>query len=455
MRKVKGLKLNYAPKWEIADKRVDKLDKKRVELNRLHSLIELELMPNPNVCPSLETIKKRRALIKSMETSIGRIGSSRLKGFDKLVLEDIMDNVRKARADDSYFHNNSRNITLGRLLTSLFGKSAYTRILSMARPENLDHKAIHDYYDIMHDMWNSALDSSMLLNGESFKDLRKQLFDHVKKYKKSIDELYKSLGILDQPLDYRIEVEQSDADFSHCDNCNSLLVLDPDRVPTFRAKKGGNEYTTHTATGLIIGIHEYAHGLQHAVSEECMPDGLKYDDVNFSRISHGPACEGVALFAEDIGISWMRANRENLEISENDLHLVEVSRKAYVPEKILEAVYGLLVMDYMNSKAPAHWKKEAHKKLAEISGLKVLSRDNNRFGEPDFSDTLLRLSYILGERRIKKIAGEARKERGLRNSHGEGLILQALMTGAWTNPRCQRKFVLEYFIPQARKDGYL
>jgi len=448
------LKLCYEPKWEIEDKRVEKLDKKRVKLNRYYSLIELELFQNPNVCPSLETISQRRALIKSMETSMGRIEASptKLKGFDELVFEDIKETVKKARADDSYFHNPHRNLTLGQLLTALFGRSAYTRILSMARSENLDHKALHDYYNVLHDMWTSAVDSSVILNGESFKDLRKKLIEHVKKYRASVDTFYRSLKILSQSIDYKVEVDHSGADFSCWDNCNKLMVLDPDRIPSFKTKEG---YTTHTSTGLVITIHEFGHGLQHAISKICMPEGLHYDDITFSRISHGTVCEGTALFAEDLGLQWMRANRGKINLEENELRIAEISRAAYVSDKIIEVAHGLLEMENSNSNAPAHWKMEVHKKLAEITGLKVVLKDNNRFGEPSFDDILLHLSYIMGERRIRKTADRVRKEIGYKNSHGKGLLLQSLMTGAWTSPKCQERFILEHLIPRARHDDYL
>ncbi|MBW3023073.1 hypothetical protein KY308_03140 [Candidatus Woesearchaeota archaeon] len=47
------MKLFYEPKWEIQDERVEKLDYKRMQLNKLYSLIDMEVSANPCVSPSL------------------------------------------------------------------------------------------------------------------------------------------------------------------------------------------------------------------------------------------------------------------------------------------------------------------------------------------------------------------------------------------------------------------
>ncbi|MBW3023074.1 hypothetical protein KY308_03145 [Candidatus Woesearchaeota archaeon] len=392
-----------------------------------------------------------------MTRSIYSIESSKKKpkGFDRLVLEDIKDTVEKSRADDFYFHNNRSNMTLGTLLSKLFGRGAYTRILSMVRPENLGHKALHEYYSEMYDVWNTSLDTDLVLDRDSYKDFRKKLTDAVKKYRKPIEDFYKSLGIIETPLNYTLEIS-TEGLWSFWEPEHNLMTVSPDRMPIF---KRGGKYVIHTATGLAIGTHEFAHALQHEISKRCMPPGLSYDTIHFSRISHGPVCEGTATYAGTLGLQWMKKNMTKLGISSEDLRLVEVYENAYNEEKKLEVAHGLLEMEYFNKlsndNVPEHWKIEAHKRLAEITGLKVTFKDSYRFDDPSFEEILLCLSYITGKPRIEKLANKVKKAIYPRNHAGKGVILQALLTGSWTNPKCQEEFIFKHYIPRALKDDVL
>src|SRR3989344_445715 len=272
------MKLYYEPKWEIKDPRVESLDEKRIKLNRFYSILEMQREASPRICQSLETISRRRDLICYMEKKIKNLesGKKAIEGFDRVVLDDIKDNVRKARADDSYFHNPKSKLTLGVYLATLFGRGAYSKISGIARPERLDHEALHDYYDAMHDIWAESLDSSIIIDRKSFDSQKHKLLEVAKSYKEQINQFYEHIAVVDTPLGYSMDFAQSGTGFSYWDGSNLLMVLDPDKIPVYKTK---DKYVIHKTTGLLIGIHEFAHALEEIISQKCMPRGLDRKSV--------------------------------------------------------------------------------------------------------------------------------------------------------------------------------
>ncbi len=454
------MKLKYTQRWVIKDKRISELDKQRIQLNKLTSMLYYQTKEDPQIFISLTTLEKRRKLMKKMQREIKKIYNSTqyLESFDELVLRDIEATVRKTIAEDDYFYNMKVNKPIGNFLSKVFGRAAYSRLLNMAKPENLDHKAIHKKYALLHSVLSRSLDSEIILERTTYSRLRGLLESQLNDIKKVVDSFYVSLGMLDKNPEYTIELAPSNIGFSYWEGHNFLMAIDPDKIFCYNKAGKEKEYIFNRAFAFVIGVHELAHGLEEKISEN-MPSGLRYAPETYNSLCHGVVTEGVALEVEKFFISWAKQHQNKYKFSKFDLDLMNYYIKSYIDEKVPWVFHDIselqeIERDY-NPKLPEQFGIKAHKKLASVTRVKRYQKDYYLFNDREFSETLDQMIYIFGKEHISNLIEKIKKVIDIRSCEGKRLAIQAIATGFWCDAKAQEHFILEHYLPRAEKDGLI
>ncbi len=450
----------YVQKWTIKNKAVAKLDRRRAELNKLSSILDSQLIPDPRVCISLRTIRERRNLAKDLDKQIKKIYESDdknfPKGFDYLVLRDIEKNARKLLAEDSYLYDNKSKTTIGRFLSDIFGRASYSTLLDMAKPKNFDHDAIHKKSSLFHSLLYRSLDSSMILERDSFAGVKKKLMSQLGTVKRIANDFYLSLGMIKKNPQYKIELAPADIGFSYWDGNHFLMAIDPDKIPYYISKTKEKEYLFNNAMALLIGVHELGHGLEEKISEN-MPKGLKHDSETYNLLLHGPTCEGFALQTEKFFAKWAKKHAEKYNLSKLDMDIINAYLKAYMPEKlpsILHSILELKEREGMYTKTlPQQWQVDAHDKLRESTGVKRYLKDYYLFDEEEIDSVVQQLCYVFGDRNMSNMIKKIKRAVDIRSYVGQSLALNALSTGFWCDPKIQEEFIFKHYLPRAENDG--
>ncbi len=452
------MELIYAPKWGIEDDRVQELDHCRVELNELDSILALERKHNSE---SLETIEQKRKKINSLKKAISAIKKNPPKGFDALVLEDIEENVERNLAEYRHFHeddvkNPEKNTKLAKYLAAIFGRATYTNLIAMARPKNLDHVTIHEYFKMLNDIQVSSFPPGLITGSDRFKKIKGDVHKLLNKYKEQFGLMFNDLGIIrrESDSDYMIDISPDDDTSWH--TFHDVMSINVSEMPYYKKKRRG-DYEFIKPMGFLVGVHENVHRLHEEISELCMPFGLRENPKASSPTCHKTPSEGVSEYSAEVALPWVTKNIAMLELNEEECKLANLYVQLATSCLIKRTLFGVLWYKHMEDDdkkgMPESAKVEARKEFVRITGDTRALTDYEYYQIMDMDEILDNMSYIFGKRRIERIAYEARKKHNIRNN--DGLILQALMTGIWTSEYAQLKFVRDHYIPRAIEDGYL
>jgi len=443
-------KFNHQPKFEIENPDVKKLDFLRVQLNKNKNMLLYQIYGDPDAYVSLETISKIRGLVDRIKREGKKIDKKNIPLFDSLVLQDIKRNVKIVETDHNYFDNPKSRMTLGSWFSGVFGNSAYSDLLDSISPESFPHKKMHKNSELFYSMNSRGLFADIIFNSqdtEFTRVMKDKMISELSKSKEIIDAFYKEIGVTNITPEYKFQFSPSSYGFSFWDNPNLLASIDSDRM--FCSKpEGKQEYEFLSWAMHLVGAHELSHAHQDFMSSITMPAGLRTSHETYVPVVHGACGEGTALCLEDFFLDWMQQNREKLKISKGDLEKCLSFRECYVPKKLHQLVYDTLrvkeMQDYFDSKGPEHFKFNARREVANLSGVKRYVLDYNLLDDKEFgADSIPQATYFFGEKRIRGLVNRLQEAKV-----PEDVVLSSLLTGFWCSPEAQERFILEVYVPR-------
>ena len=443
----------YEPRWGVSNRSVEKLDNFRVELNGYCAMLESQSYGDPGPYLSLETVERIKEGVKKSKKSLRRLKEKDLPLFDCLLLQDIERNIRILEAYYNYFYNPKNGVRIGRFLSTIFGRTAYSILLNAVSRKNFPHRDLHRYSELMHGLETMRMDAEVIFENMSnplFEKLRAGFKAELEHAREFVNQFYSEKGVLKKIGDYHFEFAPRGWGFSFWDLGNLLATVDPDRILCFRSREDGN-YRFFNGFANLVGVHEISHGLEDILSEKTMPQGLRPSTGTFINPVHGPVGEGIALLMEHIAIDSMKKNGEKLGMSIEDIQRCIYFEKSYIPKKLIQVVHDILTIkeyeEETNEKFPKNFHIEAHKALSQITQIPRYEFDYYLFEDNEIAEPLNELTYFFGQRRIKRLADKM-KRKGI----PENIMIHALLSGFWCDSKAQEQFIFKLYLPEVMKN---
>lgn len=401
-------------------------------------------------CVSRTTIDHIRDRAKRIQRKAKTLSRTKQDDFDNLILRDIRRNAAIAEAYQATFRlatHGAAEGTIQELIDASFGKGAFRRLEDVLKPKNFPHDTIHRMYELTHDTYSAAADEDLILTSRQapYPEIKKRLREELNKSLEAISQFYTDTSVLQEVSRFVFDFAPPGTKFSFCDEAMLSAALDPARLVAY----------THDGTNVhfltpyvhLIGAHELGHGLNRILSRRTMPRGLAPPNSEFTPLVHGRDSEGTALVVEDFMLNWMEANRERLQLSEQDLEIGRAIFDAYVPHKLQQVVYSLYQADEWRSRFKKGEKeKDGDKMLARLTGMALPVFDKYAYDSSELPDPIQQVGYFFGQRTGRKLARDM-AEQGV----PDDVAMSALMAGVWCSQKAQRKFIFEHYLPRVLK----
>jgi len=431
---------NYDLKWQIKNPLVQEMDNERVKLNGAVASLERQFVGDPFPYASSTTGREIRDRANKILSRSVELNGTRLNPFDRVVRKDIVYNAKIAKAYHSYFVNQKSAMTVGEFLSAFFVQGTYNKFLDAVRPENLDGLVLSKEEKLRAEMLFKTPDSAIAYYGSSSWSLKHQekLLEALNNSKGAIGKFYRHLGV--ETFDYNLELAPAGGGFSYWLSDTLMAAVDSDR---FFATSG----PYMTALPKLILAHELCHGL-HGKKSENFPRGFSPKSWEYSCSLHGPCAEGGALVMEGAYIDY---SKKFESMPRDERRILELFWETYLPKKSFQIAHDILerreAEEMYNSAFPESFKKYAHLKLAELTGIKNFS-DIFSMDDLPFFDTLQQVSYPIGNENMGNIMACLRKEGVPRK-----VAFNSILQGVWTSSRAQEEFIFNCYIPALKKQN--
>ena len=133
-------------------------------------------------------------------------------------------------------------------------------------------------------------------------------------------------------------------------------------------------------------------------------------------------------------------------LSPEDKESLRLHKQSYLPKKAVQIAHDLLEMRYFdqtqNKDFPDSLTVDAHKKLAEITGIKFFA-DDGSIEHQSFPDTLQKINYAVGKEDIDNLVGRLKREK-----IPDDFIFNSLLQGVWASPTAHEDFIFNSYIPR-------
>lgn len=447
----------YQQPWKISDKRVARIDSLRAGLNETLAMACYQRAGDPFPYINNTTNHSAKAMASNILSKIKKINrKDNLPLFDQLVLQDSANNSQIAHSYFNYLegkNTKNRKATLGSLMSSVFGKNAYSNLMIAVSPKNYPHQAVHRNSKLFHSLNTRQLDSELMFesNTPEFKNLKKQLLNRLHAYRKSVDNFYLDKGVLSEikPSDYCFEFSPSGWGFSFWQDSLLLAAIDPSRVICYKPR-GEKDYKIFEPLVSLLAVHEIGHGLNYLLSSRTMPAGLATSPETSAPIIHSTVSEGTAMVMEDFLIPSLTREPSLWDMSKKDVSMCKSFGETYIPKKLFQVVHDVLELEEIcqdhHKNFPEAFKFRANTEFAKRTGIQEAVRNYYLFDDYSLDETLYQLSYFFGQKRARHLAKKMKQQ-----GADDGLIMSGLLTGFWCSPQSQERFLLELFLPKYMK----
>lgn len=264
-------------------------------------------------------------------------------------------------------------------------------------------------------------------------------------------ELKRKIPLDESIRDLIYELVITDEKSSSFDTEMGIMELGKNIFYFYKDKKTGK---TKFYIGELIRTvgHENYHRLQRYFSRN-MPPGLTDCDGEYS-ISARIILEGVPTILENNFMRWLEDNRERYSISKRDINISKLSGIEEMGNRLIRLLHSIY---HREEKETDTEERDAHLRLARVSGIPVYADDNYLNDEP-ISEIYYFAFYIFGAHYVSETLKELEKIEKNRLGkpykkflkRNEPIILQGLMTGNW-GCISHKDFFIKHYWPKARK----
>lgn len=436
------------PGWKIEDPDIDKLDKLRSELNR-HFCMTEEQIGGSSMFLSVASIRELQDRVENLEAKVHDLYPEAHPEFDSLVLEDVRENVKRVKAMAEYSYGETkRGGKIATLLAKIYGSPQFERLQKMMQRHIRDPR--------LNELAKKIIPQKVSKKDPDLDEVRAHIKDNLDRHKEYLKEFCESTGITLPRPRINVFLATPGQDYSYSDSLNRLSAIQPYIVP-----EDGRSF------GLILTIlHEYAgHGLNSMYSRRFLPQGLNPQDDEYHAITQGIQGEGIALHMEAEGIRWLerKSTQQKLGITEKELEEIRLLKfllKMHPRNKLPEVVYDLKCHHEFENEGNEsyHAKRDASKKMEELTDIRRFRLDFNIRGPRTISDTLVDLQYIMGEITIRKIYSQLTRRLDFSppyRDRNRTAMMQMLLYGYWISPKAKEQFVLGPLFNAYRERGLI
>jgi hypothetical protein len=423
------------PSWRIEDPIVDKMDKKRRDINIAVASFERQVGGDPFPYASLSTGMDIKKGARSVSRYARDVERDSLNAFDRAVYDDMVKHAQMANSYYSYFVDPNSNMGIGDFLSNFFVRGAYQGFLDSARSENLPHDLFKEEELLRAGFFSKTPDSLTICYGNTpwAKKHQENLLDALNRAREFVGPFYEARGV--EKMDYNLQLGPAGGGFSYWIGNTLMAAIDPDR---FSFSQGRYD---HFLPGLILA-HELGHGHQGRESNN-LPKGLSPTEEEYCVSFHGACGEGVALALEGEFIEY---SLRNSDLSELDKRAMSLFWSTYLPKKVFQIAHNLLEKkeqeEISNPLFPESLSPSAHRRLSEITGIKIFS-DLFSMEDQSILDSLQQMNYQIGNKNLQGIVSRFKKDRIPKE-----LRINALLQGVWVNPKAQEDFIFNSYLPR-------
>jgi len=202
------------------------------------------------------------------------------------------------------------------------------------------------------------------------------------------------------------------------------------------------------------GGHEYLHKAQGMIGKH-LALGLKEEEPGYNFAGR-VMIEGVPTFFEDHFLDWLESNKQQYEISKEDIERASLFEVEWDVNKLTRFLHAVYERQYGTIEDA---KKKGHLKLAEVTGVQTCA-DDDMLPTESLSEIYYFAMYFFGKQEVKrtmnkllnlesKALGDVEKARAYLRKN-ENIIIQGMLTGNW-GWKTHGRFFLEHYWPEARQ----
>jgi hypothetical protein len=410
-------------KFEIKNQELKKLDEKLSEFNKSYRMI----MHSLDSLPNIEAIKQIIQELKSFQKQIKEIKTN--DEFEKLVIENILENLECQRVYLDYFSTRSKE-NIDQMIKSLLGEKAL-EILKQ-KVKDFDYKSYWEYYLSYQDYTYKAIPS----DDENIRQELKKILEQLKKDILIYGEKHFNLP---KTYDFDLILGQPYSDRSFFNPTIRRMEIAQGQFFIFKDK---DKIKINVASVIETIFHELLGHGRHEFNSREMPLTLRDDSINISIACLAVHAEGVSQITRTEAIKFMKEYSKKYSIELDYIKQRELAATEYDSGNFW-AYYQYLMLKQIEN--PEINLEKEFTKLTENYGLFLIYKyaKNSPFSFVRNSAYSIGLFYM--NELFKNLDKEFGKGFCVQN---ESLVNEAISTGLW-NFRVFPKFV-KFFLKSSR-----
>ncbi len=337
--------------------------------------------------------------------------------FDMLISRNILSNLVLNDLVIDYFTDPNFSLSVEAFFTIIAGKGAW---------EYLEQK-VRNPLDELEWKYNEGIQKRASLRISQFTDEAKEAAKlHLPNIKKVVLEYGKVKGYLPEDFDINtlfIPPKEGQENSSWQSATHTLNLASY----CFEFLNLNSRIVAKPGYAYVVAFHEIIGHAANDVSSRCLPNSIRFEETN-SITPTKPIVEGIANYGEEEGFKFLRENKDELGITEEEIELIEFNA-ALGHYSLCQSMYCALIKD----KELRDKDFDGYKHILELTNSPITARNFKLHFDQGFVNKWRTFGHTLGKfhyqrmvDRVKQKFGQDYLEKNKKDFH------EATLKGVWS-----------------------